>query len=76
MAEDIDKLFDKAEAEQKVRQTLEERIEHPIVRSYQEFLDEDGKVKDKSPFYVIVHADEIERNSEIDEQTRKKLLGD
>lgn len=76
MAEDIDidKLLDEADAEQEKRKKLEERIEKPILRSYQEFLDENGEVKDKSPFYVIVHETVIVDDSEINEQTRKKLL--
>ncbi|MCL5073504.1 MAG: hypothetical protein M1308_21815 [Actinobacteria bacterium] len=73
-ASDIDKLFDEADAEQKRRQELEERIKKPIVRSYQEFLDKDGKVKDQSPFYVVMHKNAIEADLEIDEQTRIKLL--
>ncbi|MFH1832859.1 MAG: hypothetical protein ABH816_01645 [Candidatus Levyibacteriota bacterium] len=71
---DIDRLFNEADAEQKRRTRLEKRIKKPIIRSYQEFLDEDGKVKDKSPFYVVVHKNAIEADPEIDEQTRKKLL--
>jgi hypothetical protein len=72
--EDVDKLLDEADASQKRITELEARIKNPIIRSYQEFLDEEGKVKDKSPFYVIVHKSQIDRDSELDEQARKKLL--
>lgn len=71
---DIDKIFDEADAARQKQQQLKERIQSPIVRSYQEFLDEDGGVKDKSPFYVVVHKNAIGDDPELDEQTRKKLL--
>jgi len=75
---DVDKLFDEADAEHKKRLEFEEkareRIKNPIVRSYQEFLDEEGHVKDKSPFYVVVHKSEIESNQERNEETRRRLL--
>lgn len=73
-ANNTDKLFDEANVEQKRRQKLEERIKKPAFLSYEEFLDENGKVKDKSPFYVVVHKNAIEADPELDEQTRKKLL--
>lgn len=74
---DIDKLFDEADAAHQKQQLLEERIKKPIVRSYSEFLDEDGNVKDKSPFYVVVHKGVIEDDKQqIDAQTRKKILGE
>lgn len=37
-------------------------------------LDEDGNVKDKSPFYVVVHKGVIEdENQQINEQTRIRV---
>lgn len=71
---DIDKLVDKADAEHAKQKKLEERIKSPIVRSYEEFLDEEGKVKDKSPFYVVVHKNVIDDDRQIDKKTRKRLL--
>lgn len=75
---DIDKLLDEADIKHKRRMEFEEkvkeRIKNPIVRSYKEFLDEEGHVKDKSPFYVVVHKNVIDDDEQIDEETRKRLL--
>lgn len=53
---------------------LKNTKKQPIVRSYEEFLDENGNVKDKSPFYVVVHKNVIDDDRHIDEETRKNLL--
>jgi len=70
---EVDQLFDKADLEHSQHQKLLERIEHPIIRSYKEFLDDKGNVVDKSPFYVIVHASQIDLDPEVDGETRENL---
>jgi hypothetical protein len=71
--EEIDRLLDKADLEHDQQQKLLERIEHPVTRSYKEFMDDRGEIIDKSPFYVIVHANQIDNDIEVDEQTRARL---
>ncbi len=71
---DIDTLLDKADAEHQRALVLKERINTPLVRSYREFFDETGQVKDRSPFYVVVHKNVIKSDQEIDEETRQMLL--